>query len=251
MAVNKVIYYGEVLVDMSQVTVTPETLAAGKTALNAAGELITGTAEQGGAEPVLQSKNVTAKKNEWLYVHPDEGYDGLSMVAVKPPEFNLNSLVVTPSSDDKVFTPFAESDGFYDVTVKGDANLVPDNIVSGVSIFGVEGAAETGDGGGGSAGNGQGLCTVNIDALADYHIWAANINGTDCYTGVENKVLCSNINTFCIMGVEASGVNFYIEYGDYQEMWSASPFSANGSITYGVFEGLEEGAYVTVTLVVE
>lgn len=45
MGVNKVIYYGEVLVDMSQVTVTPETLMKGETALDASGELITGELE--------------------------------------------------------------------------------------------------------------------------------------------------------------------------------------------------------------
>jgi hypothetical protein len=43
MGINKVIYYGEVLVDMSQVTVKPETLSKGETALDASGELITGT----------------------------------------------------------------------------------------------------------------------------------------------------------------------------------------------------------------
>lgn len=42
MAVNKVIYYGEVLVDMSQVSVNPEKLVEGETALDASGELITG-----------------------------------------------------------------------------------------------------------------------------------------------------------------------------------------------------------------
>jgi len=43
MAVNKVIYYGEVLVDMSQVSVNPEKLVEGETALDASGELITGS----------------------------------------------------------------------------------------------------------------------------------------------------------------------------------------------------------------
>lgn len=43
MAVNKVIYCGEVLVDMSQVTVKAESLGVGETALDASGELITGT----------------------------------------------------------------------------------------------------------------------------------------------------------------------------------------------------------------
>ena len=45
MAVNKVIYNGKTLIDLTAVDVTPETLAAGKKAMNAAGELIVGTME--------------------------------------------------------------------------------------------------------------------------------------------------------------------------------------------------------------
>ena len=45
MGVNKVIYGGKTLIDLSGVTVTPETLGAGITAYNAAGELIVGTGQ--------------------------------------------------------------------------------------------------------------------------------------------------------------------------------------------------------------
>lgn len=47
MAVNKVIYGDNTLIDLSGSTVTPETLAEGETAYNAAGELITGTGSLG------------------------------------------------------------------------------------------------------------------------------------------------------------------------------------------------------------
>lgn len=43
MAVNKVIYNGETLIDTTGVSVAPETLVTGSTALNAAGELIDGS----------------------------------------------------------------------------------------------------------------------------------------------------------------------------------------------------------------
>lgn len=45
MAVNKVVYNGEILIDLTGLTVTPETLAEGVVAMNAAGELIVGTAK--------------------------------------------------------------------------------------------------------------------------------------------------------------------------------------------------------------
>lgn len=59
MAVNKVIYYGEVLVDMSTVTVKPETLGKGETALDASGEMITGTAEIGGEDVTAETETYT------------------------------------------------------------------------------------------------------------------------------------------------------------------------------------------------
>lgn len=43
MAVNKVVYDGKVLIDLTMLTVTPETLAEGVIAINAAGEIIVGT----------------------------------------------------------------------------------------------------------------------------------------------------------------------------------------------------------------
>ena len=82
MGVNKVIYYGEVLVDMSKVTVTPATLGKGETALDAKGDLITGTHECAKTEPKLQSKTVTPTTSLQT-VNPDSGYDGLSKVTVQ------------------------------------------------------------------------------------------------------------------------------------------------------------------------
>ncbi len=45
MAVNKVVYGNTVLIDLTSVTVTPETLLKGVTAFNSKGELIVGTME--------------------------------------------------------------------------------------------------------------------------------------------------------------------------------------------------------------
>lgn len=48
MAINKVEYAGNVLIDLTKDSVSPETLAKGATAHNAKGEQITGTMESGG-----------------------------------------------------------------------------------------------------------------------------------------------------------------------------------------------------------
>lgn len=60
---------------------------------------------------------------------------------------NLQELWITPSDYEQCFIPSDfDCDGFSSVTVEGDENLIPENIVSGVSIFGVDGIAEGGSG---------------------------------------------------------------------------------------------------------
>ena len=77
----------------------------------------------------------------------------------------LQSKTVTPSADEQIITADSGYDGLDTVTVEGDVNLVAENIVSGVSIFGIAGSASTGGSGGSSAQTA--IVTVTIDAPLD------------------------------------------------------------------------------------
>ena len=190
MAVNKVVFGAVAIMDISDSTVTEDTLAKGVTAYDKSGEKITGTMEQA-ADPTLQAKTVTPTTSSQT-VKPDSGYDGLSQVTVSAmptatqatPSITVSSAglitakatqsagyvasgtkqatkqlttqaakTVTPTTSDQT----AVASGRYTtgaITVKGDSNLVAGNIKSGVSIFGVAGTYE-GSGGGGSGGGGS------------------------------------------------------------------------------------------------
>lgn len=118
------------------------------------------------ADPLLQSKTVTPS-GEVQTIKPDTDYDGLSQVTVKAID-SIDTSDATATADDIIYektayvngekitgnivryngttyTPTTEDEWFpagaYNskIIVKGDANLLPENIRQGVSIFNVEG----------------------------------------------------------------------------------------------------------------
>ena len=130
MAVNKVVYGGNVLVDLTGITVTPETLSKGTTAIDAAGNPIEGTAMLNiesicgettcgtmlcgyGKAPVIEAIEIT---ENGTYTVPD-GVHGYSPVTVNVPDPVMQSKSVSPSTAAQTVQPDSGYDGLSAVTV--------------------------------------------------------------------------------------------------------------------------------------
>ena len=138
-----------------------ENVLKGKTFTSSAGLSVTGTHVC--KQPNLQIKSVTpsaAAQN----VTPDSGYDGLSSVAVagdanltaanikkgvsvfgiagthECPAPKLHEKQITPSAAAETYYPDEGYDGIYKISVVGDPDLSPENIVYGKQIFDVVGS---------------------------------------------------------------------------------------------------------------
>ena len=150
------------------------------------------TALQGkaaGSDPILQTKTVTPTTSA-QNVTPDSGYDGLSKVTVNAipssyvkPTATKAATTYTPSTSNQTIAAGTYCSGAQ--TIKGDTNLIPDNIKSGVSIFGVSGSYSGGSGGGTSAN--VNTCTITFSTANPL---SAPVYAVTRY--VNGEIICTN-----------------------------------------------------------
>lgn len=136
--VNKVIYGGQTLIDISDTTATADKILEGYTAYGANGQKITGTAsgqslvvsdtvdEHGGIIRTitgkvvqLQTKTITPTSSQQT-VNPDTGYDGFSQVTVEAAEgqtINNQNKTVNPTESQQNVTADSGYTGLGTVTV--------------------------------------------------------------------------------------------------------------------------------------
>lgn len=183
---------------------------------------------------ILQEKTVTPSTASQV-VQPDDGYDGLSTVTVEAmptatqatPSISVSSSglitasatqtagyvsagtksatkqlttqgaqTITPGTADQTIAADKYLTGVQ--TIKGDANLVPENIISGKSIFGILGSATVGEGSAG--GETSEICpslTISWDAMyIDTIAYSTNGEYT-CQNEPSNGVTLTNIDNNC------------------------------------------------------
>lgn len=146
-AINKVIFGGNTLIDLTDLTVDQDKLLRGYTARRADGNKVTGTMDQtityvdghgemsldendylqyddsgGASEPNLQSKTNISPTTSSQTITADSGYDGLSSVQINA----IPSQYIVPSGSQTV-----QSNGTYNVTSLAEVIV---NVASGGGI---------------------------------------------------------------------------------------------------------------------
>lgn len=143
MANNKIVYYGETLIDLTADTVTPETLADGITAHNKSGELITGTNKKD-----CDTSDATAAVSEILtdktaYVR------GAKVTGTMPNNGAVTGEITSAETDYTVPLGFHDGSGKVGIAAAEKAKLIPGNIKQGITVLGIEGTY-SGSGSGGT-----------------------------------------------------------------------------------------------------
>lgn len=133
MATNKIIYGGNVLIDLTNDTVTPETLLKGQTAHHANGEIITGTCTFDANTQDANATQAEILKDKTAYVR------GQKLVGSMPNNGAVSGVISEKDTPYQVPAGFHDGSGVVSIDENSKNALKPDNIREGVNVLGVIG----------------------------------------------------------------------------------------------------------------
>lgn len=140
MAISKVIYGGDVLIDLTADTVTADKLLKGVKAHGANGDVVTGTCEYD-----ANTQDATATAAEILA--GKTAYNkGAKVTGEMKNNGAVNGTISTISGKYTIPQGYHDGSGSVQIAATEQAKIVPENIRQGVTILGVSGAMSTTEG---------------------------------------------------------------------------------------------------------
>ena len=133
MAINKVIYGGETLIDLTADTVTADKLAKDITAHDQSGAVITGTCTFD-----VDSSDATVQVAEMM-VGKTAYARGTKMTGTMPNNGSVSGVISTKAGQYTVPQGYHDGSGKVQIASTEQAKIVPENIREGISILGVDG----------------------------------------------------------------------------------------------------------------
>lgn len=133
MANSKIIYYGQVLMDLTNDTVTAEKLLKGYTAHGADGEVITGTCAYDADTSTATAADSEILSGKTAFVK------GTKKTGTMPNNGAVDVKITSKTQKATVAQGYHDGSGTAQIDPTEQAKLIPSNIRSGVTILGVAG----------------------------------------------------------------------------------------------------------------